>query len=170
MQELRRSDKETRPPCGVLALGRPAHAACLPLLLSATGSQCEESTGTVIPTRRVLVVEDEPAIRELVTMILEDDGLAVEAATNGCEALARARRRPPDVVILDLMMAAMSGWELIKVLQADAATRHIPIVVVSAAYPATTAAALGVHAFLSKPFDVDQLLTILQTLNGEDRR
>jgi len=103
-------------------------------------------------------------------MILEDDGLAVDTARDGCEALAQARRQPPDVVILDLMMAPMSGWDLIEAWRSDSATRHIPIVVVSAAYPATTAAALRVHAFLRKPFDVDQLLTILKSLDGEDRR
>lgn len=170
MHELRHSDNEARASRSALALGRSAHAACLPLLLFAVSSVRKESTGAVIATRRILVVEDEPTLRDLVTMILEDEGLAVETAKDGCEALAKGRRQLPDVVILDLMMAPMSGWEFIEAWQADAATRHIPIVVVSAAYPATTAAVLRVHAFLRKPFDVDQLLTILKSLDGEDRR
>jgi CheY-like chemotaxis protein len=121
----------------------------------------------VTPARRVLVVEDEPAIRGVITMLLEDEGYAVEAALHGREALAKALRHLPDVVILDLMMPTMSGWELIHAWQANSTTRRIPIVVTSAAYSATTAAALGVHALLRKPFDLERLLSILQTLLDE---
>jgi CheY-like chemotaxis protein len=121
----------------------------------------------VIATRRVLVVEDEPTLRTVVAMILEDEGFTVETAGQGREALAKAQRRLPNLVITDLMMPIMSGWELIEAWRSDSATRHIPIVVVSAAYPATTAEALGVHAVLRKPFDIERLLAILQTLASE---
>jgi len=167
VRQLRHSDQEIWASRGALALGRSTHAACLPLLLSAVGSAREKATGAVIATRRVLVVEDEPTIREILMLVLEDDGLGVETARDGREALAKARRQLPDVVILDLMMATMSGWEFIEIWQADSATRHIPIVVVSAAYSATTAEALGVHAFLRKPFDIERLVTIVKTLGGD---
>jgi len=110
------------------------------------------------PARRVLVVEDEPAIRSFVAMILEDEGFAVETAVDGREALAKAQRQRPDVIVLDLMMPVMNGWELIAVWQADSATQGIPIIVMSAAFVAPTAHALGIDAALPKPFDIERLL------------
>ena len=121
----------------------------------------------MIPPGNVLIVDDNPAIRGFIAMVLEDEGFAVASAAHGREALTEAHRRLPDVVILDLMMPVMSGREFINAWQSDPVTRHIPIIVVSAAYSATTAAALGVQAFLRKPFDLDRLLTVLQKLLDE---
>jgi DNA-binding response OmpR family regulator len=116
---------------------------------------------------QILVVEDEPAIRELLAMILRDEGFAVETAAHGRAGLAKASLQVPDVVILDLMMPGMTGWEFIEVWQADSATKDVPIVVISAENAATTVKALRVRAFLRKPFDLDQLLAVLSTLRDE---
>lgn len=113
------------------------------------------------------MVEDEPAIRGVITTLLEDEGYVVEAARHGREALTKALRHRPDVVILDLMMPTMSGWELIHAWRADLTTRCIPLVVTSAAYPAPTAVSLGVHAFVRKPIDLERLLSILEALLDE---
>jgi CheY-like chemotaxis protein len=121
----------------------------------------------MIPARRVLVVEDDPDIRDLVAQLLVGEGFAVETAMHGDEGLAKAQRQCPDVVILDLMMPVMSGPEFIALWQADSMTQRIPIVVVSAAYSPTTAEAVGVQAFLTKPFDVDRLLGVLKALLDE---
>jgi CheY-like chemotaxis protein len=121
----------------------------------------------VTAARRVLVVEDDPDIRTLIAAILEDDGFAVDLARHGREALAQAARQCPDVVILDLMMPVMTGWAFIAVWQADSTTRGIPIVVTSAEVPVPTAHALGVHAFVPKPFDVELLLAIVHAVFGQ---
>jgi DNA-binding response OmpR family regulator len=119
------------------------------------------------PARRVLVVEDEPAIRSFVAMLLEDEGFAVETAVHGREALAKAQRQRPDVIVLDLMMPVMNGWELIAVWHADSATQGIPIIAMSAAFAAPTAHALGIDAFLPKPFDIERLLMTVKALLRE---
>ncbi len=62
------------------------------------------------PTRTVLIVDDEPNIRGFLRMALEDEGFSVETAANGKEALDKVRRRPPDAVLLDLLMPVLDGW------------------------------------------------------------
>jgi DNA-binding response OmpR family regulator len=113
------------------------------------------------------VVEDEPDIRAFMAMLLEDEGFAVETAVHGGDALAKAQCRRPDLVILDLTMPVMSGWEFIAIWQADSVTQCIPIVVTSAEASVTTARALGVHTFMRKPVDVERLLITVQALLSE---
>jgi DNA-binding response OmpR family regulator len=124
----------------------------------------------VTAARRVLVVEDEPAIRDLVALILEEEGFAVETAAQGREGLAKAHRQRPDMVIVDLMMPIMSGWEFLGTWQADSETQHIPIVAMSAAYSVTTAEVVGVQGFLRKPFHVDRLLALVKLVFDERDR
>ena len=154
-------------------LGHAADAAGLHPLLSAAGSPCDESIGAVSPAGRVLVVDDDSDIRAFMAMLLEDAGFAVETAVHGGDALARAQTRRPDLVILDLRMPIMSGWEFIAVWRADSVMQGIPIIVTSAEVSVTTARDLGVHAFVRKPVDVERLLMTVQALlheGGEDGR
>jgi CheY-like chemotaxis protein len=108
--------------------------------------------------RLVLVVEDEPAIREVMTLLFECEGFAVEAAANGQDAVDHSRRHLPDVIVLDLMMPVMNGWEFIKFVATDARLRHVPILVMSAGYISADVKGLDGHPFLAKPFDIDALL------------
>ena len=80
----------------------------------------------------ILAVDDEPSILRLVTATLEAKGHEVLTADNGIEALAAARTRKPDLILLDIMMPGMDGNEVRKRLQADAATKDIPIIHLSA--------------------------------------
>jgi CheY-like chemotaxis protein len=66
---------------------------------------------------RVLVVEDEPLIRALVTMAFEAEGYDVDTAADGAEALARACQQPPQAIVLDLMMPVMNGWDFLDAWQ-----------------------------------------------------
>jgi CheY-like chemotaxis protein len=106
--------------------------------------------------KRVLVVDDDASIRELLSTALEEDGYEVVPAVNGQDALAVCERWRPDVIILDLMMPVMDGWTFAKRLRER---DEIPIVVLSAATDlARHAKTIGAAAVVGKPFDLDQLL------------
>jgi CheY-like chemotaxis protein len=108
----------------------------------------------------ILVVEDEPDIRDLMVSLLESEGYAVAAASHGAEALARLQAGPlPCIILLDLMMPVMDGWAFCKEKQKDPVLAPIPIVVVSAVSRKDPRNA-GVRAVdhLPKPIDIGTLL------------
>ena len=111
--------------------------------------------------RTVMIVDDEPAIRGLLSLTLEDADYRVETAADGREALDKVRSHPPDAMLVDLSMPVMDGWSLINQLDADDDVGEIPVVAVSAMHRYAAVGEHGVCAFLSKPFDVDTLLTVL---------
>jgi len=115
-------------------------------------------------------VEDEPDIRDVVALILEEEGFTVETAAQGREGLAKAHRQLPDMVIVDLMMPIMSGWEFLRTWQADSEMQPIPIVAMSAASSMTSAEVMGIQGFLRKPFHVDRLLAIVKLVFDERDR
>ena len=80
----------------------------------------------------VLVVEDDAALRELLTIILEGEGISVESAANGREALERIAIHPPAVILLDMKMPVMDGWQLVQEIDRSGGPR--PPIVVSQAY------------------------------------
>src|SRR4051794_26967646 len=85
-----------------------------------------------MPAGTVLVVDDEPEIRELCRVNLEFEGFEVLEAANGIEALEVVRSRHPDLVFLDLMMPGMDGWDVLHTLKEDESTAHIPVVLLTA--------------------------------------
>jgi two-component system, chemotaxis family, chemotaxis protein CheY len=107
--------------------------------------------------KRVLVVDDDPDIRELLFTALEDDGFEVVPAGNGQEALAIIETFRPDVIVLDLMMPVMDGWQFAAELRKR--DEDIPIVLLSAARDLRThAKALSAAEIIEKPFDLGDLL------------
>lgn len=105
----------------------------------------------------VLVVEDDADLREALAELLRDEGFVVETAENGARALARLEAQNdelPKVIVSDLMMPEMSGWELVACLRADARLRDVPIVVMTAA--AEPRIPDGVP-LVKKPIDVDDM-------------
>jgi CheY-like chemotaxis protein len=107
----------------------------------------------------VLVVDDDDAIREVIAEVLRDEGYAVTVAANGEQALREIRGpHRPDLVLLDLMMPVMSGWELLVQLQSNEDLSEIPVVTVSAM------SAPGVVEHLSKPVDLGELLDTVERL------
>jgi DNA-binding response OmpR family regulator len=114
------------------------------------------------PQKTVMVVEDEPAIRGLLALTLEGENYRVETASDGEEALCLMERHPPDVILLDLMLPKLDGWGVIEALDRERGTNGVPIIALSATQRLTTVGEHGVHAFLSKPFDVDTLLNVLE--------
>lgn len=113
--------------------------------------------------KAILVVDDESAILDMIAELLGYEGYDVVTTSQGRVALARAKTDPPALILLDLMMPGMSGWQVIDALKASPQTRAIPIVVISAQRDLpTTAAELGIVTFLAKPFDIDELLGIVR--------
>jgi CheY-like chemotaxis protein len=110
---------------------------------------------------RVLVVDDEPAIRATVTAMLESEGYAVVQATNGAEALVAIESASPDVVLLDMRMPVLDGWGFAAELRRRG--HAVPIVVMTAARDAAHwAAEIAAAAFVAKPFGFDDLITAVE--------
>lgn len=112
----------------------------------------------------VLIVEDDPDVRTDLVFFLGDCGLDVVAASDGFEALGRLHRGlAPRLILLDLMMPRMNGWELREELLASPTLREIPVIVMSAARDfIVNRALLQAVDFVEKPFDVDQLVARVQ--------
>jgi signal transduction histidine kinase len=123
-----------------------------------------------LSARRVLLVEDDEDIVESVASVLEDAGYEVEASRNGLDAIRRLRESPSDLVILDLMMPVMDGWEFRAAQRADRALADIPVIVITADRN-PKAQAIHADAFLPKPFGANALLKqVEETFAERDRR
>ena len=119
---------------------------------------------------RVLVVDDDEVIRQLVVVNLELEGFEVFTAVDGEDALAKAAELQPDVVTLDVMMPKLDGWDTAARLRGDPATAGIKVILVSArAQEADIRRGnqLGVDAYLTKPFDPDELIAVVRQLAAE---
>ena len=121
-------------------------------------------------TQRVLIAEDERNIVESLRFVLTREGYEVSHALDGAEALALVRREAPDALVLDLMLPKMSGYDVLKEVRADAQTRALPILMLTAkgqAYDRQAAQDLGVDAFITKPFsNSDVIEQIARLLDG----
>lgn len=106
---------------------------------------------------RVLVIDDEPAIADVLRMLLEFRGHEVLTADDGSRGFATARRQSPDVIVLDLMMPVMDGWEFREHQKKDPDLARIPVIVTSASETSVDA-----NALLRKPIDRDALLRALE--------
>ena len=117
---------------------------------------------------KILLVDDEPALRELLRATFEGADVTVDEAESGLEAEARIKRRRPDVIVLDLRMPGMSGAELCKRLKANERTKEIPIVLLTGADPeeARRAQHAGAAALVHKPFSPLDLLAVVERVSG----
>ena len=114
----------------------------------------------------ILVADDDPDILSIVSMSLETQGYTVHKATNGREAVDLARRHHPDLILMDMMMPVVSGYEAIGELKADASTKDIVIVGLSAKAMATDmerATDVGIDGYITKPFRIAQVLSVVES-------
>lgn len=118
----------------------------------------------------LLVVDDEPEINRLVARIFEKRGYKVNAALDGAEALASVKRERPDLIMLDLNLPKIDGWEVCRQLKSDPATRNIPIIMLTAAHAnvddAQIGLGLGADEYVAKPFVRAVLLHNVERLLG----
>jgi CheY-like chemotaxis protein len=118
---------------------------------------------------RVLIVERDPHVRELETHFLEEAGYVVTAAIDGHTALELAITTQPAVVVTEVLVARIDGLSLCRQLKANAATKHIPVVVFSILAASSRAKESGADAFLMKPLAKERLLGVVHTLVQETR-
>ena len=117
----------------------------------------------------VLVADDDPDIRSLVTLRLERSGYAVVAAGDGEQALAAALERAPDLALLDVMMPKLDGYEVTERLRREEATRHLPVILLTARVQETDIARgveAGADDYVKKPFSTSELRDRVQAVLG----
>jgi CheY-like chemotaxis protein len=119
-----------------------------------------------VAKKRVLVLDDDPQILELIQIILEDEGHTVTTFTSPQEALAAVNTTPPDLVLLDIVMRSRHGLEVLSELREK--VPNLPVVLLSGAVSQVDdmpeiARALGAQAFIEKPFDALQLVEVVES-------
>jgi CheY-like chemotaxis protein len=120
----------------------------------------------------ILVVDDDDSIRSLLRQELTEAGYYVKEATNGKEALDMIRDHRPDLVILDIMMPEMNGFDVAAILKNDPQTMEIPIIVLSIVQDKARGLRVGVDRYLTKPIDTSQLFSDVDSLlmQGKSRK
>ncbi len=131
---------------------------------SARGRRVNGSAGSP----RVLIVDDDPLNLEVLAVALLDSGFTVRTAASATEALAEARRLPPSLILADVMMPEMDGFELCAALKQDQELAAVPVVLLSAAAgdqaDRKRMADVGAADYLTKPVDLSGLVDILRRL------
>jgi len=115
---------------------------------------------------KVLMVDDEKINREFFSVMLSKLGFVVEVAVDGIEAIEKVKEFNPDIIILDIIMPRMSGWEVTKILKADINYKDIPIIMLSFldnAKDKVTGFELGVDDYITKPFNFSEVLARIRT-------
>ena len=114
--------------------------------------------------QRILIVDDEKCLVRLMRMNLEHDGFEVVEANNGAQAMDRLRASIPDLILLDVMMPDIDGWEVLQRLRNSPDTAGIPVIICSIFNDPKLAFSLGASAALPKPVRRDQLFEVLKQL------
>jgi twitching motility two-component system response regulator PilG len=117
--------------------------------------------------KRILVVEDEESLLKLESILLTSKGYSVTGVMDGKAALASISADPPDLVILDVMLPGIDGFEVCRQIKGNAATKGIPVVMLTAKKSAgdvALGAQVGADAYLTKPFKSAQVMEIISTL------
>lgn len=121
---------------------------------------------------RVLCIDDEPGVVELISLILKPQNIQVDGVNSGQEGLEAMRKDPPDAVLLDIMMPEMDGWEVYKQMRADDSLKDIPVIVVTARNSSfeeiIARERAGVNDYVTKPFVPNDLRKSLARVLGLD--
>lgn len=130
----------------------------------------ESATGNATHGTTILVVDDDPSVRDLLTRQLRSEGYCVEVATDGEQALQKAREIRPVAITLDVMMPQMDGWAVLSRIKRDSVLTDIPVVMVTIMDQKTTGFALGATDYVTKPVDRKRLATVLSKLTTSEPR
>ncbi|MCL5026395.1 MAG: response regulator [Chloroflexi bacterium] len=117
-----------------------------------------------MPDQMIVIADDDPAILQLMELVFLEEGLVVLTARDGQEALNLVARERPAAVVLDLRMPILDGYAVVSNLRRSERTHAIPIVAISAERSGKKLSHLQVDAFLSKPFELDDLVNTVKTL------
>jgi len=121
-------------------------------------------------TARVLVVDDDPEVVDAVSEALQDDGYRVETATDGASALKSVLEAPPDLIVLDVRMPNLNGWEFCEIVRRQSHTRDVPVLFLTACTDVRdqiTAMQVGGSDHLPKPFRLEALRDKVRSLTRE---
>ncbi|HEU5099147.1 MAG TPA: response regulator [Roseiflexaceae bacterium] len=119
------------------------------------------NTEPALPQWRILIADDDPYIRQLLEAALSDAGYDVTSAIDGYELVRLAQDRPPSLILVDLAMPRMDGYEAIRQLRNDTRTAHVPMLILTArtsAKDVVTGFETGADDYIAKPFDINELL------------
>src|SRR4029434_2955611 len=108
-----------------------------------------------------LVIDDEPAVRDLMQRFLSREGFRVVTAAGGEEGLRLARELRPDAITLDVMMPGLDGWAVLTALKADPSVADIPVIMLTIVDDKNLGYALGASDYLTKPIERERLVTVL---------
>ena len=116
--------------------------------------------------KKILIVEDEPSMREMLNVFLEENGFEVIKSSNGVEGLDLAQKESPDIIILDIVMPGMSGYMVAKHIKSDPKLRNTPIVLLTATanVAGNIMLEMPTEYRVRKPFNPDELLELLQSI------
>jgi len=117
--------------------------------------------------KRILIIEDDPSVLRAISYMLEKEGYQVLTATNGLEGLSKAKGENPDLLILDVMLPGIDGFEICHRLRAESQIAHLPILMLSAKGQATdrsTGLQVGADEYLTKPVERSVLLSKIEAL------
>jgi len=120
--------------------------------------------------KKILIVDDEDDILHFLDLVLREKGYEVETATGGQEALTKAQLMRPDLVLLDIMMPQMDGWEVLKLLRVDEETATIPVAMLSARTEArdrVQGLQEGAIDYICKPFSLQELVGKIEAIFGQ---
>jgi DNA-binding response OmpR family regulator len=123
--------------------------------------------------KKILLVDDEEDILDFLELILEEQGYSVIKATSGREALAAAQMHRPELILLDIMMPEMDGWEVLKLLKADEEVTHIPVAMLTARTEMKDkiqGLQEGAIDYICKPFATKELLEKLEIILAQVRK
>lgn len=121
--------------------------------------------------KKILIIEDNPEIRENTTELLELEGFSVISAQDGKEGLRYAREQFPDIILCDIMMPEVNGYEVIKQLKSNEATACIPFIYVTASGEKSEiklAMDMGAEGYVRKPFEVKELMMAINKCLRKD--
>ena len=116
---------------------------------------------------RILVADDEIHIRTLLKITLEMSGYEVDVAADGQEALEKIDAQPPDLILLDIKMPRLNGWQVCERVKSDESTKRIPIIMITAfgqKEARQRSMELGADEFIAKPFETPSLLELVKKL------
>ena len=118
---------------------------------------------------KILVVDDEQGILDLLVEGLSDEGFDVKSANNGASALVQIYREQPDIVLLDLMIPVVNGYQVLRELRNNPTTKRLPIILLTAVSPAEgeqVAVQLGANYYMNKPWKLGTLLKVIEDALG----